>query len=656
MSRSHSVLRLVGCGLVINAGLGLGFWAAGRWGSNRLPPQETPPADTPVAAQIPADQTRGSEPDPDPGANAAGKRAFLVGVTKYDHLPNDRHLVGPGNDVRLMRQLLQKSYQFAADAIVTLTEDEGQPDRRPTRANIQREFRRLADQAREGDQIVILLAGHGARQPADLDNREPDGIDEIFLPADVARWQGFPEKVPNALVDKETGKWLQAITTKKAHVWIIFDCCHSGTMTRGVEVVRELPPGQLVPEEELDKARARAAQRGKTRGEAEEKAAAYVPREPSDYLVAVYACRENETTPESPQPVESAKAEYHGLLTYSLVDILTKSAASKAPLTYRELVQRLQVRYAARPQGSPTPLVEGKGQGQVVLGTEQPIRPRLLLSRDEDRYKVNAGDLYGLTTGSVLAVCSPAGTDVEPKLLGHVRVGAVQPFEATVEPCAYEKAPLVKEFPPLSTCKTVSIDYRLRRFKVAVQVSEGQEATRQKLLKALEPLSGTKEGLVEIVDDKAEWLVRLEKGKVQLVEASGNRAPFALPGPDSSDLGEALRRNLEKVYRERNLIAIAEPFEDQRYRGDAAVDVGVEVLRHKNKRDPGEVSPRPADGWLFRPGDLISFRVKNNSPSLTVDVTLLIVGSDFEIQPFYPAKGEVAKSLKPGETIDTPPP
>ena len=57
--------------------------------------------------------------------------------------------------------------------------EKGRSERRPTRANIEREFRRLAEQAHEGDQVVILLAGHGARQPADPDNHEPDGIDEI---------------------------------------------------------------------------------------------------------------------------------------------------------------------------------------------------------------------------------------------------------------------------------------------------------------------------------------------------------------------------------------------------------------------------------------------------------------------------------------------
>jgi hypothetical protein len=340
------------------------------------------------------------------------------------------------------------------------------------------------------------------------------------------------------------------------------------------------------------------------------------------------------------------------------VDILTKSATSKAPLTYRELVQRIQVRYAGLAQGSPTPTVEGRGQDRVVLGTEQPDRPRLLLIRDKDSYKVNAGDLYGLTTGSVLAVYSPAGKDEEPKLLGHVRVGTLQPFEASVEPCAFEKTPLAKELPNLSSCQPVLIDYGLRRFKVAVQVPQEQESTRQRLMKALEPLAGEKDGLVEIVKEprRAEWLVRLENDNVQLAEASGNRQPFALPGLDSPNLAAALRKNLGKVFRARNLLALAGRFEGVRYRGEASVNVEVEVLRHKSQKARGEVLPRPAEGWVFRPGDLISFRVENKSPTLTLDVTLLIIGSDFQIDAFYPRKDEQGKSLHPGQSMDIRPP
>src|SRR5262249_26777018 len=158
-------------------------------------------------------------------------------------------------------------------------------------------------------------------------------------------------------------------------------------------------------------------------------------------------------------------------------------------------------------------------------------------------------------------------------------------------------------------------DYSLRQFKVAVQVPEGDAARRKQIVKALESLTAKKDSPITVVDDlrQAEWLVRLEKGQLQLIEASGNRVPSALPAPDSTDLSAAVSRNLERVFRARNLIALAQRFEEQRYRGSAAVDVEVEVLRHKDEESRGEVLPRPTDGWRFRPGDRISFRLKNKS-------------------------------------------
>jgi hypothetical protein len=655
MSRPHFPRWIADVAVVIVVRLGLGLGAARFWRADAsLPARET------------AEPSGAAKPEPTPPGQAIGRRALLVGVTKYDHLPRDKHLEGPANDVRLMRRLLQERYRFPTDGIVALSEDEKTPDRRPTRANIEREFRRLAEQAREGDQVVVLLAGHGSQQPEsdppDPANPEPDGMDEIFLPADVSAWKGTKERVPNAIVDDQIGAWLRAIAARRAYVWAIFDCCHSGTMTRGTEVVRELPPETFVPREELARARQRAAERQERAGGGRStEPASFVPREASDYLVAVYACRPNEVTPESLQPPESPQATYHGLLTYSLVHVLTEAADSPAPPSYRELVRRLQVQYAGRPQGSPTPLVEGKGQVRVVLGTEEVIRSPLLLTRDRDGYKVNAGDLYGLTPGSILAVdsSSATGTDGRPRLLGHVRVVATRPFDSTVEPCAYEKSPLVKDLAPFSTCRPVLIDCALRqRFKVAVVTPPGQEAPRLQLQRALQSLSDPKVGLAELVDDprQADWVVRLDQGKAVLVEACGNRSPFALPAPESLALGEALRRSLEKIYRARNLVALSSRFESERDRGASAVDVEVEVLRHKSRADHGEAVPAPAGGHVFRPGDLISFRLHNNSPKITVDVTLLVVGSDFEIHAFYPQPGELGQSLVPGQTVTTPPP
>jgi hypothetical protein len=666
MNRQDLPGRIAGVAVVMAAGLGLGLGAGRIWRPDapRLDrPSSAPRPEVRLPDEGPGDRSRGAEPDPVPPRPAISRRALLIGVTKYHHLP-DQRLDGPANDVRLLRRLLVERYQFPEDDIVTLTEDEGTPDRRPTRANIEREFHRLAERAQAGDQVVVLLSGHGSRQPEssppDPVHPEPDGIDEVFLPADVSSWKGFPERVPNAIVDDEIGAWLDAIIAKRAYVWAIFDCCHSGTMTRGSEIVREVQPqGLLVPPEELENARRRAAARpARTRGGPPAKPIPFVPRQPSDYLVALFACRPNERAPESLQPPDSPNGRFHGLLTYSLVEILTRSATSKAPLTYRELARRLQVRYAARPRGSPTPLVEGRGQDRIVLGTEQPLRSPMLLTRDRDGYHVDAGDLHGLTPGSVLAVDSPAGAAEEPRLLGHVRVSATSPFDATVEPCAYEGSALVSDLAPLSTCRPVFIDYGLRRFRVAVQAPEDGEGRRRRLRDAVQPLAAAQGGLVELVEDprQADWLLRSDRGRVELIEASGNRPPFPLPAPDDPAIGQALRQRLERVYRARNLVALASRFEGERSRGSSEVDVEVVVLRHKEPKDPGEPLPAPADGRVFRPGDLISFRVQNKSPTMRVDVTLLIVGSDFRIHSFYPQQGDPGQSLDPGEALTTLPP
>jgi hypothetical protein len=283
-----------------------------------------------------------------------------------------------------------------------------------------------------------------------------------------------------------------------------------------------------------------------------------------------------------------------------------------------------------------------------------------LLIRDKQGYKVNAGDLYGLTPGSILAVesASQNGTDGKPKLLGHVQVIATRPFEATVEPCAYEGSALVNDLAPFSACRVMLIDCALRRFKVGIVAPAGDEASRLQLQKACEPLGDSRTGLVKLVDDPrhADWIIRLEKNKLELVEADGNGSPFPLPAPDSSNLGNVLRQSIEKIYRARNLVAVSCQFESERARGASAVDVEVEVLRHKNQSDQGDVFPAPEGGRVFRPGDLISFRLRNESQAARVDVTLLVVGSDLEIHPFYPQANEVGQSLDPGQSLSTPPP
>ena len=163
------------------------------------------------------------------------RHALLIGCTTYDRRPDIRPLVGPANDVQLMHDLLERHFSFPEQNIVVLSEKRG-GDHRPVRAAIEREFKALAQRAQKGDQVVILMSGHGSQQPDDGDpakSDELDGLDEIFLPADIGPREETTKFVPNAIIDDELGTWVSAIASKGAHVFIVIDACHSGTMLRG---------------------------------------------------------------------------------------------------------------------------------------------------------------------------------------------------------------------------------------------------------------------------------------------------------------------------------------------------------------------------------------------------------------------------------------
>src|SRR4051812_49253802 len=88
-----------------------------------------------------------SQPTRADAAPRKPRHALLVGVTFYENLPKSRHLAGPGNDVLLVRKLLIEKLHFHPDQIVILSEQEGKDCGKnflPTRANIEREFKRLA--------------------------------------------------------------------------------------------------------------------------------------------------------------------------------------------------------------------------------------------------------------------------------------------------------------------------------------------------------------------------------------------------------------------------------------------------------------------------------------------------------------------------------
>ncbi len=91
------------------------------------------------------------------------------------------------------------------------------------------------------------------------------------------------------------GVWVNRIRTSGAFVWLIFDACHSGTMTRGSEVERQIPMSELIPE-------AAIAAAGQSTRRANPESDVLGLSDSAGGIAALYAAQMAETTPEKPLP------------------------------------------------------------------------------------------------------------------------------------------------------------------------------------------------------------------------------------------------------------------------------------------------------------------------------------------------------------------
>lgn len=635
-----------------------------------------------VAASVPLQASKKS---------ATKKYALLVGCTEYQHCKGISPLVGPGNDVPHFAAVLE-SLGFARENITQLVGWPSDAKARPSYTNIVASFEDLVKKASANAQIVILLAGHGVEVPIPsgredrFDPRNPKltGMDRIFLPADVKEWN--EGKLDNALLDDQIGRWLDAMAAKNAAVWIILDCCHSGTMARDMDAndmerMREVRPRDLkIPDQAIEDAAARAKMALKKLGERDERFRSFetpgmlsLSQRQSDKgsVVAFYACLPYEKAPELPRPSSAARVSknYFGLLSYTVAGIL--KSQSKTRMTYRELEQMLVASYQAeRGSRAPTPFAEG-GLDREVLGMAVwPKRAEMILEHTEDSLRVSGGGVFNLTPGSVLAVHPPANDPRDFKeILGYVKVLSLTPFQAEVAVCAFQKMPAVQPatLPALARCKLVSQDLGDMRLKLAigkpVKTDVKPDAVnikrRQNLSEALELLPSETKKLLMVTEDqaKADWVLWLAEDKVQLRPGDGrctidpaedivgqktagherslSRIIFGkYDADDASAIAEGLELDLQKLFTWCNLWRIAASAGSKQDEGEPALR--FEVFKMKDKTNvEGKLEP----GSLLRPGQRIEARLSNQSNE---DLWITVI--------FLDANGGI-KLAAPTETI-----
>ena len=186
-------------------------------------------------------------------AIAQSQRALLIGIDTYtaeaqrktalaDSVSDDERgsvrgwtdLDGAVNDAQALRALLTTRFGFAEENVRLLLNADA------TRKGILQALRDLIDASGPGDTVVFMYAGHGS-QVTNTASTEPDGQDESIVPAD-SRLGALDIR------DKELRVLFNELLTKGVQLTIIFDSCHSGSVTRGVTPgkARNLKPSSRV--------------------------------------------------------------------------------------------------------------------------------------------------------------------------------------------------------------------------------------------------------------------------------------------------------------------------------------------------------------------------------------------------------------------------
>ncbi|MFZ4396916.1 MAG: caspase family protein, partial [Kiritimatiellia bacterium] len=603
--------------------------------------------------------------------------ALLVGVTRYPALPMNKWLKGPTNDVAMMHALLTgNNFGMDAGRITTLAGWPQDPAKRPTRANIEQAFRDLRGKTKPGDSVFVLLSGHGSQQP-DIPTSgdiEPDGLDEIFLPADIGDWDATNKTVRNAIVDDDMHAWISMLVSNGVSVMAIFDSCNSGTMTRDATIpeasVRRVDMASLVPES----ARKGVVSRGTEKTGPSGSKTNGLP----SGAVAIYAAQPYESTFEMELPPGSGKT--YGVLTYMIARAL---GTAQEKLTYREMMDRVITLYRVTGVAQPTPFMEGPDGNRFVLGssTRKDTPYFLLLGfENENGHAMDAGALQGVAQGTIFEVFPPAGMKDAGKSIGYVEVVRCDPLASFVKPIAYEgrAAPNPGQLGIESRCRIAFENFEQPPLRVVLQIPEEDASAaattpgkglRTGAVHALRRIRVNYPNLIAVTEDaaRAEWVLRVRPDRADLIPCTGwsmlppsksrnrstvpDRTAFKLVSPEK---GEEFAASLEsavlRIGRARRLLYIAT-------KGSIAVGapgstrVRAEVLKYDSTGTTNGVPlASGSSGRIVHGGDTIAFRVSNPGDH-PIDVTILFIDADFGITAVFPEPGIVEDNrLFPGQS------
>jgi hypothetical protein len=578
----------------------------------------------------------------------AARHALLIGINRYPKMPN-ASLQGAVSDMELMRSVLIDRFGFPAERTRSLRDAEA------TRAAIRGALAELAAAVGEGDIVVLFYAGHGSRM---ADPRQPGRLIESMVPCDSGRGDQ-----PNLdILDEEIDQWVQRVNEATPHVTLIFDCCHSGAVTRDAfgEATREIPADLRTPAEMFGGGpvpEILAGPRAITRGTAEDRGAAgWLPGRRRAVVVA--ACRADEYASEHKAFTGEAVVR-HGALTFFLGQALLQAPPGA---TWRDVFEQVAPRITAK-YSRQHPQVEG-GMDALLFGTEEsrPSSYLQILAVSDGAVELGGGAAHGVRPGSRWTVRSPgarhSGAGDEVAALEVQTVRAATSAARVVE--ARDSGQLA------AGLRAFLREQRLPEPGLRVAVAAPAEAGDR--------LAGSlaEEPLLQLVEETgdADVLIRCLEPR----ETAGPADPCPGVGPlaertwaavgldgrlaarlrpDRPEEIQSLLRDLIRVGRYRQLLDIDNPDPASRLKGR----VSLRVQRwNPGQRAFSGADPEPIAGvTVFREGEKAEFEIVNGHDA-AVWVTLVQFGCDGKIELLLPMPGHATYArggmrLEPGQTI-----
>ena len=346
--------------------------------------------------------------------------ALLVGIDRYIKESEIAPLDGCVADIGSIEQLLTERIPPASLHMQVLR------DGQATRAGIIDAFRAHLRQAGAGDFALFYFCGHGSEEPcpAEWAHLEPSGRNQTIVPVD-ARMPGVFD-----VADKELNALIHDVAAGGARVVTIFDCCHSGGVTRALEASGRRGRARMTPAAERVRTLGDYDARTRTLYDPARLAIAGPPARPH---IAISACQWCQLASE--YILQAPAYTSRGAFSLSFEEAVR---ALVRPPPYADLVTAIRQKVLDRAEDQ-TPALDVVGdrlETERFLGGQTGRRDLTIDPDDSGQWWLSAGSLDGIphtAAGKARIAVFERGAFAShntPAPIAHAVVGSVEPDRA----------------------------------------------------------------------------------------------------------------------------------------------------------------------------------------------------------------------------------